>query len=64
MINWFLVSKYATTLPPVCLEANKKYKTKIHFQRFDKTQLDPSASILVDSVSILEELKKIYIKYM
>lgn len=52
VVNVCLVSQIAITSPPVCLEANKDYKVKINFQRYNNKTLNPSASILVDSVSI------------
>lgn len=50
-MNVFLDSRFAIASPPVCLEAKKEYKVKINFQRYNNRTINPSASILVDSVS-------------
>lgn len=50
-----LGSNVAIASPPVCLEANKDYKVKLNFQRYKNQTVTPSASILVDSVSALEQ---------
>lgn len=52
-VNVYLASQIAITSPPVCLEANKDYKVKIKIQRYNNKTINPSASILVDSVSIV-----------
>lgn len=38
--------------PPFCLEANQKYVLRIEFSRFGGNQNVPTASILIDSVSV------------
>lgn len=50
-MNVFSDSRFAIASPPVCLEAKKEYKVKINFQRYNNRTINPSASILVDSVS-------------
>jgi len=55
-VNICLASQIAIATPPVCLEAAKDYQVKINFQRYNKS-ITPSASILVDSVSIKKTIK-------
>jgi len=47
----FSDSRFAIATPPVCLEAKKEYKVKINFQKYNNRTINPSASILVDSVN-------------
>lgn len=50
-------SRFAIATPPVCLEAKKEYKVKINFQRYNNKTINPSASILVDSLVLIPHVE-------
>lgn len=51
-LNLIPGDRSAVVRPPACLEAGKTYHIKLSFKKYDKEGDKPTASILVDSVSI------------
>ena len=48
-----LGSRYSVVRPAACLEPQKEYKIRIHFNRYKTNVATPDATTLIDSVSTL-----------
>ena len=45
--------RHAVVYPSVCLEANKNYNFRLEFNAYDRLQETPSASVLIDSITVV-----------
>ncbi|KAF4532826.1 hypothetical protein B566_EDAN002677 [Ephemera danica] len=52
-------SRTIAVYPEVCLEAGKKYKIRLEFKRFDDQIDSPSASVLIDSITLVPRIEAI-----
>ena len=46
-------ARHVIVYPPTCLEAGKQYKVRLVFKAYDLKQDTPSASVLVDSITVV-----------
>ncbi|XP_039299299.1 laminin subunit beta-1 isoform X2 [Nilaparvata lugens] len=53
------VTNNVVATPPVCLEAGKKYKVRLLFKHFGNQMEKPTASILVDSITLIPRVENI-----
>ncbi|KAJ8947118.1 hypothetical protein NQ318_002478 [Aromia moschata] len=48
-------SRSVTVYPPACLEAGKTYKVILEFRRYSYEKENPSASVLIDSIALIQD---------
>ena len=46
-------ARHAVVTPAVCLEAGKQYNLRLEFRSYDSSQDTPSASVLIDSITVV-----------
>lgn len=46
-------ARHAVVYPSVCLEVDKNYKFRLEFNAYDRLQETPSASVLIDSITVV-----------